>query len=133
MDSDRLQEISKIDDQVKPKYKVLVLDSMTGQESLNVAKAFDQAVPFNSVILTKMDSEARGGAAFAFNVCRDYLAQPREKAADRIRIAVFVRLGKKTRDSFYFHGNYWGIAGIYNYRWELFKNYPWLVYLFFKF
>ena len=39
---------------------------MTGQESLKVALAFDQAVPFDGAILTKMDSEARGGAAFAF-------------------------------------------------------------------
>jgi len=66
IDNDMLQEIQQIDASVRPKYKVLVLDSMTGQESLNVAKAFDQTVPFNSAILTKMDSDTRGGAAFAF-------------------------------------------------------------------
>jgi len=66
IDNDMLQEIQQIDAHVRPKHKVLVLDSMTGQESLNVAKAFDQTVPFNSAILTKMDSDTRGGAAFAF-------------------------------------------------------------------
>jgi len=66
IDNDMLQEIQQIDTSVRPKYKVLVLDSMTGQESLNVAKTFDKTVPFNSAILTKMDSDSRGGAAFAF-------------------------------------------------------------------
>lgn len=66
IDSNMLQEIQQIDVNIKPKYKILVLDSMTGQESINVARAFDQVVPFNSAILTKMDSDTRGGAAFAF-------------------------------------------------------------------
>ena len=66
VDNNMLQELQQIDMSLKPKCKILVLDSMTGQESLNVAKAFDQAVQFNSAILTKMDSDTRGGAAFAF-------------------------------------------------------------------
>jgi signal recognition particle subunit SRP54 len=45
---------------------MLVLDAMTGQESLAVAKAFDQGVGFSSAILSKMDSDTRGGAAFSF-------------------------------------------------------------------
>jgi len=66
VDNQMLQELQQIDTNVRPKYKILVLDSMTGQESLNVAKAFDQSVSFHSAILTKMDSDTRGGAAFAF-------------------------------------------------------------------
>src|SRR3990167_8262982 len=66
IDSSMLQELIEIDSLIKPNYKLLVLDSMTGQETLNVAKAFDQTVPFSQAILTKMDSETRAGAAFAF-------------------------------------------------------------------
>ena len=66
VDNTLLQELRDIAVSVNPKYKFLVLDAMTGQESLNVAKAFDQAVGFQSAILSKMDSDTRGGAAFAF-------------------------------------------------------------------
>lgn len=66
VDVSMLQELQEIDSHIDPKYKILVLDSMTGQESLKVAKAFDQVVGFNSAILTKIDSDTRGGAAFAF-------------------------------------------------------------------
>lgn len=61
-----LQELKAIDHALKPKYKLLVLDAMTGQESLRVAQEFDKAVGFSQVILSKMDSGARGGAAFGF-------------------------------------------------------------------
>jgi len=66
VDNAMLKELQQIDMSLRPKCKILVLDSMTGQESLNVAKAFNQAVSFNSAILTKMDSDTRSGAAFAF-------------------------------------------------------------------
>jgi signal recognition particle subunit SRP54 len=66
IDNDMLQELKKIDSLLSPKYKFLVLDAMTGQESLAVARAFDQALGFRGAILTKMDSEARAGSAFAF-------------------------------------------------------------------
>lgn len=66
IDNNLLKELQDIDLALSPKYKVLVLDSMTGQESLKVAQAFDQAVGFHSAILTKLDSEARSGSAFAF-------------------------------------------------------------------
>jgi len=61
-----MQELVAINAKLAPKHKILVLDAMTGQESLNVAQAFDKAVGFDVAILTKMDSDARGGAAFAF-------------------------------------------------------------------
>ncbi|MFA5075354.1 MAG: signal recognition particle protein [Candidatus Babeliales bacterium] len=66
IDSQMMEELINIDHKLTPKYKILVLDAMTGQESLKVAKAFDQTVGFNTAILTKMDSDTRGGAAFSF-------------------------------------------------------------------
>ncbi len=66
IDNKMLQELQEINLILEPKYKILVLDSMTGQESLKVAQAFDQNIGFNSAILTKLDSETRAGAAFAF-------------------------------------------------------------------
>jgi signal recognition particle subunit SRP54 len=66
IDKTMLEELSLVQTALKPQYKLLVLDAMTGQESLAVAKAFDVAVGFDQAILTKMDSDTRGGAAFAF-------------------------------------------------------------------
>lgn len=61
-----LEELKKIDELLRPKYTFLVLDAMIGQESLAVAQAFDKGVGFTGGILTKLDSETRGGVAFAF-------------------------------------------------------------------
>lgn len=66
IDSSMMDELKKISSIVNPRYKTLVLDAMTGQESLNVAKAFEEVVGFQNAILSKMDSDTRGGAAFAF-------------------------------------------------------------------
>lgn len=66
VDNTMLQELRDIDGLLNPQHKLLVLDSMTGQESLNVAKAFESGVGFDAAMLTKMDSDTRGGAAFSF-------------------------------------------------------------------
>ena len=66
VDKGMLEELHTVDSIVRPRHKLLVLDSMTGQESLAVAREFDQAIGFEAAILTKMDSDTRGGAAFAF-------------------------------------------------------------------
>jgi signal recognition particle subunit SRP54 len=66
IDEEMMAELRNVTAKLAPKHKILVLDAMTGQESLNVAQAFDQAIGFDAAILTKMDSDARGGAAFAF-------------------------------------------------------------------
>lgn len=58
-----LDELQKI---VKPKYKFLVVDAMIGQESLSVAKTFQDRIKFDYAILSKMDSDARAGVAFSF-------------------------------------------------------------------
>ena len=55
VDQALLEQLQAIDKQIKPKYKLLVLDAMTGQESLHVAQAFDKAVGFDAAVLTKMD------------------------------------------------------------------------------
>ena len=66
VDEHMLGELQIIDKHLKPKYKMLVIDAMTGQESLNIAQTFNQAIGFDSAILTKLDSDTRAGAAFAF-------------------------------------------------------------------
>jgi signal recognition particle subunit SRP54 len=66
IDENMMQELVNINKAISPKYKILVLDAMTGQESLNVAKEFENTLGFQTAILSKMDSDTRGGAAFAF-------------------------------------------------------------------
>jgi len=66
IDDIMMQELSAIDTDLKPRYKFLVLDAMTGQESLKVAKSFNEHVGFDAAILTKMDSDTHGGAALSF-------------------------------------------------------------------
>ncbi len=66
LDEAMMNELKQVKALLQPKYRFLVLDSMTGQESLNVAQEFEREVGFDSVVLTKMDSDTRGGAAFAF-------------------------------------------------------------------
>ncbi|MCB9493165.1 MAG: signal recognition particle protein [Epsilonproteobacteria bacterium] len=66
IDQQLMEELKQINAKLTPRYKILVLDAMTGQESLNIAKSFNDEIGFDSVILSKMDSDTRGGAAFAF-------------------------------------------------------------------
>jgi len=66
VDETMMQELVQVEKIIKPKYKYMVLDAMTGQESLKVAQAFDKQIGFNYAVLSKMDSDAQGGAAFAF-------------------------------------------------------------------
>lgn len=66
VDGAMLEEIKQIAALAQPRHTLLVLDAMTGQQSLAVAQAFDAAIGFEAAVLTKMDSDTRGGAAFAF-------------------------------------------------------------------
>lgn len=66
LDERMLDELQKIVNSVQPRYKFMVLDGMMGQQSLAVAKTFNQSVGFDAASLTKMDSDTRGGVAFAF-------------------------------------------------------------------
>jgi signal recognition particle subunit SRP54 len=60
-----MDELKQIDRLVKPDEVYLVCDAMTGQDAVNSAKAFNEALDLNGVILTKMDGDARGGAALS--------------------------------------------------------------------
>lgn len=66
VDDGMMAELKAINAAISPRYKLLVLDAMTGQESLRVAAAFNDAIGFDGAMLTKIDSDTRGGAAFAF-------------------------------------------------------------------
>ena len=65
IDEALMQELEAIKAAVEPRYTFLVVDAMTGQEAVNVATAFDKAVGIEGVILTKLDGDARGGAALS--------------------------------------------------------------------
>jgi signal recognition particle subunit SRP54 len=60
-----IQELVRLRDLVKPQEVLLVLDAATGQEAVNVATHFDQALQITGAILTKLDGDARGGAALS--------------------------------------------------------------------
>ena len=60
-----MDELVQVRDIVQPNDTLLVVDAMTGQEAVNVATEFDQAVGLTGVVLTKIDGDARGGAALS--------------------------------------------------------------------
>jgi signal recognition particle subunit SRP54 len=60
-----MDELKQIDRTIKPDQVYLVCDAMTGQDAVNSSKAFNDALELNGVILTKMDGDARGGAALS--------------------------------------------------------------------
>lgn len=65
VDVDMMTEIKALHQAVKPVETLFVVDSMTGQDAANTAKAFHEALPLTGVILTKTDGDARGGAALS--------------------------------------------------------------------
>jgi signal recognition particle subunit SRP54 len=65
VDENLMDELARIRHAVKPHNILLVLDAMTGQDAVNVAVAFQERVDFDGVVLTKMDGDARGGAALS--------------------------------------------------------------------
>ena len=65
IDLPMMSEIKQIKDLTKPAETILVADSLTGQIAVNVAKEFDMAVNLSSIILTRVDGDARGGAALS--------------------------------------------------------------------
>lgn len=65
IDTDMMNEIRQIHQAINPIETLFVVDSMTGQDAANTAKAFHDALPLTGVILTKMDGDARGGAALS--------------------------------------------------------------------
>jgi signal recognition particle subunit SRP54 len=65
IDDELMAELERITALVKPQERFFVADAMTGQEAVNVAKTFHDRLSFTGVILTKMDGDARGGAALS--------------------------------------------------------------------
>ncbi len=65
VDEELMDELERVRDVAKPANVLLVLDSMTGQEAVNVALAFQERIAFDGVVLTKLDGDARGGAALS--------------------------------------------------------------------
>ncbi len=65
VDEEMMTEISNIHKSVKPQETLFVVDSMTGQDAVNTAKAFNDVLNFDGVVLTKLDGDTRGGAALS--------------------------------------------------------------------
>lgn len=65
IDTDLMAEVLLLERAFKPKEKLLVIDAMTGQESVNVAETFNTQLDVSGIILTKIDGDARGGAALS--------------------------------------------------------------------
>jgi signal recognition particle subunit SRP54 len=65
IDEDLMRELETVRDEAKPANVLLVLDAMTGQEAVNVAQAFQERIAFDGVLMTKLDGDARGGAALS--------------------------------------------------------------------
>ncbi|MEW5756376.1 MAG: signal recognition particle protein [Pseudomonadota bacterium] len=65
IDAEMMDEIKRIHAAIKPIETLFVVDSMTGQDAANTAKAFNDALPLTGVVLTKTDGDARGGAALS--------------------------------------------------------------------
>jgi signal recognition particle subunit SRP54 len=65
IDEPMMREIRELHDAVKPIETLFVVDAMQGQDAVNTAKAFSEALPLTGVVLTKLDGDARGGAALS--------------------------------------------------------------------
>jgi signal recognition particle subunit SRP54 len=65
VDEPLMEELAAVRREAKPTNVLLVLDAMTGQEAVNVAKAFQERIDFDGVLMTKLDGDARGGAALS--------------------------------------------------------------------
>ena len=65
IDEEMMTEVRQISDLAKPKETLLVADAMTGQDAVNVAKAFNERLAVTGIVLTRVDGDARGGAALS--------------------------------------------------------------------
>jgi signal recognition particle subunit SRP54 len=90
IDTELMEELRDVRDVVQPQDTLLVVDAMTGQEAVNVAAAFDDAVGLDGVVLTKIDGDARGGAALSV---KEVVGKP----------ILFVGTGEKLEDFEPFH------------------------------
>lgn len=90
IDQKMMKELRDLKKLINPDYIFFVADAMTGQEAVNIAKEFNDQLEFSGVILTKMDSDARGGAALSIKAVTG-------------KPVVFVGTGEKISDLDEFH------------------------------
>jgi signal recognition particle subunit SRP54 len=90
IDEALMEELAAVRDAARPTNVLLVLDAMTGQEAVNVAQAFQERIAFDGVVLTKLDGDARGGAALSVRAITG-------------RPIKFVSVGEKVDQLEYFH------------------------------
>jgi signal recognition particle subunit SRP54 len=86
IDADMMQQVADISAAVKPNYTFLVVDAMTGQDAVGVAQAFHDTLAIDGVILSKLDGDARGGAALSV---KHVIGKPIAFAATGERIDAF--------------------------------------------
>ncbi|ADL51646.1 signal recognition particle protein [Clostridium cellulovorans] len=90
IDEELMEELKNIKADVTPDEILLVVDSMTGQEAVNVAKTFDETLDIDGVVLTKLDGDTKGGAALSIKALTG-------------KPIKFVGLGEKVNDLEVFH------------------------------
>jgi signal recognition particle subunit SRP54 len=90
IDEELMDEVRRISEAVEPNYTFLVVDAMTGQDAVNVAEAFHATLELDGVILTKLDGDARGGAALSV---KEVIGRP----------IAFASTGEKVADFEQFH------------------------------
>ncbi len=90
IDADMMDELVRVKKAVNPQETILVADSMTGQNAVDIAKSFDEQLGLSGVILTKFDSDARGGAALSL---KTITGKP----------ILYIGTGEKTEDFEQFH------------------------------
>jgi signal recognition particle subunit SRP54 len=86
IDEEMMQQVRQISDAVQPRYTFLVVDAMTGQDAVTVAEAFSTTLAIDGVILSKLDGDARGGAALSV---KEVIGKPIAFAATGEKIDAF--------------------------------------------
>ena len=86
IDAEMMQQVADISAAVHPHYTFLVVDAMTGQDAVTVAKSFDETLSISGVILSKLDGDARGGAALSV---KEVIGKPIAFAATGEKIDAF--------------------------------------------
>ena len=86
IDAEMMDQVRRISDTVQPRYTFLVVDAMTGQDAVTVAEAFNATLSIDGVILSKLDGDARGGAALSV---KEVIGKPIAFAATGEKIDAF--------------------------------------------
>ena len=86
IDAEMMEQVRRISETVQPRYTFLVVDAMTGQDAVTVAEAFNATLSIDGVILSKLDGDARGGAALSV---KEVIGKPIAFAATGEKIDAF--------------------------------------------